>query len=390
MLQFDGPGIMPARSRSHCHGLKGKKCPWHNRYKSISLCHSADLPWGNKKETSTNNFLHWQLHLNSFHSSKKLKRLFLWEQYIGLISYWGKEKWLPHPIPLFWEIRWRWYTLIEFNQLLFMKQVRCAKWEQTQHVTPIHAFVATTGTWSLSSSSVHLFAAVVLQIIETCIKIYFYFYVFTCLKVYHSVSRVLICFLSSRQPLVSINFIIQHKNKQTIAFPLFHYLKYCIWNTGNGPKQWYGPLTNLGGAKIAITASFLNCLERRGEVKGRADNLEGDKWQEQSPLLLTSGLGEWKCWVRSTPLINHSISHSQLTNRVSLPVAWSEVDCWHVAHFNLLKYSPHTRVNESVCQSDRFWCCRFPEQPGLTAGAGNGALDEKLDVGFHNSSATSW
>lgn len=28
-----------------------------------------------------------------------------------------------------------------------------------------------------------------------------------------------------------------------------------------------------------------------------------------------------------------------------------------------LSIRPHRSINESVCQSDWFWCCRFPEQP---------------------------
>lgn len=58
------------------------------------------------------------------------------------------------------------------------------------------------------------------------------------------------------------------------------------------------------------------------------------------PSAATSGLRQCKYWFRSTLPITHSVINSQLTNRVSLPwaVAWSELECWHIAPFNLLKY----------------------------------------------------
>lgn len=133
--------------------------------------------------------------------------------------------------------------------------------------------------------------------------------------------------------------------------------------------------------------SWLVCEEEVKSKEGQTPSI-----QEQSPLLLLLDFGsESADWGLSRLSIIQSIIHSWPIGfpclGLLLGVKWSAGTLFILI---FLSIRPHSSVNESVCQSDRFWCCRFPEQRGLSAGAGNWTLDEKLDVGFHNSSATSW
>lgn len=167
---------------------------------------------------------------------------------------------------------------------------------------------------------------------------------------------------------------------------------YFKWHAGKGPKPRWSFNLSMRGAKTAISAFFLACLGIRGEVRGRADTLEGDKWQQQSPLFLPLDSGsESADWSPPSLSIIQSAIHSWPIGFPCLGLLlWVKWGAGTLLILISLSIHPHSSVNESVCQSDRFWCCRFPEQPGLCAGAGNRSLDEKLDAGFHNSSATSW
>lgn len=96
-----------------------------------------------------------------------------------------------------------------------------------------------------------------------------------------------------------------------------------------------------------------------GEVKGRSDTLEWDKWQEQSPLLLPLDLGsESADW---------GLPRLSIIQSASWPIGFPCLSLllgvkWTAGTLLILislSIRPHSGVNESVCQSDRFWCCRF-------------------------------
>lgn len=94
-----------------------------------------------------------------------------------------------------------------------------------------------------------------------------------------------------------------------------------------------------------------------------------EQWPRQSPLWLPLYSGSENAdW--GFPHLSIIQSTKQLTNRVSLPqsIAWSEVECWHIAHFNLLKYLPPLWHQWVSLSSHRFQYCKFPEQPGLSGG----------------------
>lgn len=121
--------------------------------------------------------------------------------------------------------------------------------------------------------------------------------------------------------------------------------------------------------------------------KGRG--VEGDKWRWQSPLSLPLDLGS-----ESADRGLSHLSFIQSTIRswpigfpccsLLLGVKWS---AGTLLILICLSIRPH---NESVCQSDWFRRCRFPENPPPLIEAGNCTMGHKLDVGFHNSSDTSW
>lgn len=119
---------------------------------------------------------------------------------------------------------------------------------------------------------------------------------------------------------------------------------------------------------------------RGGEVIGRADALDGDRWRQQSPLLLPLDLGSKTAdWGLPRLSVIQSAIHGW---PIGLPcpglLLWVKWSAGTLLILISLSIRPYSSVNESVCQSHRFWCCRFPEQPGLGAGAGNRRLDERL------------
>lgn len=100
----------------------------------------------------------------------------------------------------------------------------------------------------------------------------------------------------------------------------------------------------------------------RREVKGRAETLEGNKWQRQFPLLLPLDLGSENAdWGLPHLSIIQSTIHSWPIGfpclSLLLGVKWSAGTLLILISLSI---RPHSSVNESVCQSDRFRCCRFP------------------------------
>lgn len=144
------------------------------------------------------------------------------------------------------------------------------------------------------------------------------------------------------------------------------------------------------GVKQHIVENGQKCyvtMQERGQPGGMVSERckRENRWNDDGMMwTISSVFYLWrKCSSRSTPPMGHLVGLSQLTDRVSLPrpccSEWSGVECWQVAHFNLLKYSPPTAAPMSQwCQRDRYWCRRFTDRPGISAGARKLRLDAAI------------
>lgn len=92
----------------------------------------------------------------------------------------------------------------------------------------------------------------------------------------------------------------------------------------------------------------------------------------------TSGPGQWKCWWRSGLSMNHPLIHHSWPTGFPYfePSLW--VECWHIAHFNLLKF-----LLPPWCQwvsLSKWWIPAL----GLAVWAGSCVLAYRSVAGFIN------